>query len=90
MIWLNKPDKPINWLYDTRNSKYSYFEIRNNTSYNYGYLYLHYNQPGNDSVITMIFRIEEDGYEHLKLISMPYGPSFESRQIRLYLTRIEP
>jgi hypothetical protein len=90
MIWLNKPVKPINWKYDTRQSYDEYFEIRNNTSYSYGYLYLHYKQPNDSSVNTMIFKIEEDGHEHLKLLSSPYGPSFESRQIRLYLTRIHP
>ena len=88
MIWLYKPNTPINWEYDSRKSNYSYFEITNNTSYSYGYLRLHYGQPGNNSIKTMVFKIEEDGYEHLKLLSSPYG--LNNRQIRLYLTRIGP
>lgn len=92
MIWLDKPSKPINWKYDTRKSKNDYvgFEIKNNFSYDYGNLYLRYEEPGGSSVITMIFKIEEDGHEHLKLISSPYGPDFNSRQIRLHLKRIYP
>ena len=90
MTWLNKPTKPINWKYDTRKSNDEYFEIVGNTSIGYGYLRLHYRRPGDNSVRTMVFKIEEDGFEHLKLLSTPYGPSFDSRQIRLYLTRINP
>jgi len=88
IIWLNKPNKPINKKYDTRNSNDAYFNITNNTSYGYGYLRLNYYQPGSKSITTMIFKIEEDGFEHLKLLSTPYGPY--DKQIRLYLTRIEP
>ena len=88
MIWLDKPNTPINWKYDSRKSNYSYFEITNNTSYSYVYLRLHYGQPDNNSITTMVFKIEEDGYEHLKLLSSPYG--LNNRQIRLYLTRIGP
>jgi hypothetical protein len=90
MIWLDKPNKPINWKYDTRSTNDEYFRITNNTSYGYGYLRLHYSQPNSNSVITMIFEIEEDGLEHLTLLSSPYGPSFDSRQIRLHLKRIYP
>jgi hypothetical protein len=88
MIWLDKPNTPINWKYDSRKSNYSYFEITNNTSYSYGYLRLNYGQHGNNSIKTMVFKIEEDGFEHLKLLSTPYGPY--NRQIRLYLTRVGP
>jgi hypothetical protein len=88
MIWLDKPNEPINWKYDTRKSKNACFNITNNLSNSYGYLRLNYSKPDDDSIITMIFKIEEDGFEHLKLLSSPYGPY--DRQIRLYLTRIRP
>ena len=87
MIWLDKPVKPINWKYDTRDSDDAFFKI-NNTAYSYGTLRLNYFQPGDKSITTMIFKIEEDGFEHLKLLSSPYGP--DNRRIRLYLTRIAP
>jgi len=88
MIWLNKPNTPINWKYDSKEPNYAFFEIKKNTSYSYGYLILNYTKPIDGSKKTMIFEIEEDGHEHLKLLSSPYG--LNNRQIRLYLTRIAP
>ena len=94
IIWTNKnnPQEIPIWAYDTRISSNEYFKVIGNNAYDLGYLKLHYRSlQGNP--ITMIFKIEKDGYESLQLLSsgtFPFGQNGEKKQLRLYLTRIHP
>lgn len=79
------------WLYG--NNKDLFFNVYGNTSYSYGYLVLTYSPIGSNTKKTITFRIEEDGLEHLKLLSTGIytnGGSGPKSQIRLYLQREHP
>jgi hypothetical protein len=61
-----------------------FYRILSNNAYNSGFLQFDY-RPENNSVRTLTFLIEDDGFETLQLKS--YG---EKQDITLYLTRVGP
>jgi hypothetical protein len=61
-----------------------FYRILSNNAYNSGFLQFDY-YPKNNSVRTLTFLIEDDGFETLQLKS--YG---EKQVITLYLTRVGP
>ena len=79
------------WLYG--NDQDLFFSVYGNTSYSYGYLVLTYTPISSTTKKTLTFRIEEDGLEHLKLLSTGIntnGGLGPKSQIRLYLQREHP
>jgi hypothetical protein len=77
------------WLYG--NNKDLFYQVSGNNGYNLGNLVLTYKPIGSEIFKTMIFKIEEDGYEHLKLLhSGIYNNQGNKTQIRLYLHREHP
>ena len=76
------------WLYG--NNKNLFFRVYGNNSYNHGYLALEYKPIGSTSNKIITFLIEEDGFEHLKLLSSGIYKNGIKTQIRLYLQREHP
>ena len=77
------------WSYG--NNRELFFDVYGNNSYNHGYLSLKYIPINTNTYQNMIFRIEEDGLEHLKLLNTGvYDNQGNKTQIRLYLHREHP
>ena len=77
------------WLYG--NNSDLFFRVVNNNAYNLGYLVLNYKPIGSETFKNLTFKIEEDGFEHLKLLhSGIYDNQGQKTQIRLYLQREHP
>lgn len=77
------------WSYG--NNRELYFDVYGNDAYNHGYLSLKYIPINANTYKNIIFRIEEDGLEHLKLLSTGgYDNQGNKTQIRLYLHREHP
>ncbi len=77
------------WTYG--NNKDLFFNVYGNNSYSHGYLVLTYKPNGSASNKTITFRIEEDGFESLILLSTGiYKNDGTKSQIRLYLHREHP
>jgi hypothetical protein len=78
-------------MWEYGNNRELIFNVYNNNAYNLGTLILTYKPVGSDTNRTMSFKIEEDGYEHLKLLSTGvYNNQANKTQIRLYLQREHP
>lgn len=77
------------WQYG--NNRDLFFNVYNNNAYNHGYLSLKYIPEGSNTYKNISFKIEEDGYEHLKLLATGvYDNQANKTQVRLYLQREHP
>jgi hypothetical protein len=78
------------WLYGNK-PDFLFFHVENNNAYNLGNLVLNYKPIGSETFKNLTFKIEEDGFEHLKLLhSGIYDNQGQKTQIRLYLQREHP
>lgn len=84
-----QPFSSNKWLYG--NNKDLYFNVYGNNAYNLGYLNFRYIPIGSNGYQNVSFKIEEDGFENLKLLTTgSYGSQDNKTQIRLYLQREHP